>query len=92
MLVIVGLAGLASCATKLGEPFTTPDGRQGYVVSCNAAAFNAGSFAACQTDAREICKGNYVETNRNLVPGGDGRYTARSIEIVCEPSPVNSGA
>lgn len=78
MLVIVGLAGLASCATKLGEPFTAPDGKQAYAVSCNGSLWSAGSIATCQTRAREICKGDYVEINRTILPGDK-----RTIEIVC---------
>jgi len=78
IVVLVGLVALSSCATPRTEAFVTPDGQKGHVVSCNGSLWSAGSIATCQSRAREVCKGDYVETNRTILPGDK-----RSIEVIC---------
>lgn len=73
-----------SCVSYTGEakPFTAPDGRPAYLISCGGMQ---RTIAACHDKAREICGGNYAELNRSVSPRetGLGSTENRSIEIVC---------
>lgn len=86
MLVIVGLAGLASCvsASPITEGFLSPSGEQAYLIRCGGALM---SMASCQTEARKLCGGNYREINRSIEVRQDAPIPteSRQIEIVCAP-------
>jgi len=56
---------------------TLPDGRQGYLVNCDARGFDY-----CYERARQICSGNFTVINRTDRPGED--EDERRIEIACE--------
>lgn len=86
--LIVGLALVtASCALP-PEPFTAPDGRQGFLLTCE------NGMAACYEDARAACKGrNYevlAQSERTTyepanpiayIPASTG--VERTMQIVC---------
>jgi hypothetical protein len=64
-LLLVGLIALSGCSTlewvfsgPPPQPFTAPDGRAGYMLTC-------GSMAACYNDARAACKGDYEVLAQN---------------------------
>lgn len=56
---------------------TLPDGRQGYLVNCDARGFDY-----CYERSREICKGNFTVLNRTDRPGRG--EVERRIEMACE--------
>lgn len=56
---------------------TLPDGRQGYLVNCDARGFDA-----CYSRSREICKGDFEVINRTDRAGED--EDERRIEMACK--------
>lgn len=56
---------------------TLPDGRQGYLVNCDARGFEY-----CYERSREICGGNFKVLNRTDRAGED--EDERRIEMACE--------
>jgi len=80
---MVGLIGLASCATPVTEPFLSPSGEQAYLIHCGGAAL---SMASCQTEARKVCGGNYRELNRAIEIRQKAAVPteSRQIEVVCD--------
>lgn len=67
-LVVLSVLALASCASS--QEITMPDGRSGYIVTCNR---NYQSLADCRNEARRICAGNYEEVTKK----------STYLEIVC---------
>ena len=61
-LGFVLLAALAVSSSSSLRPITTPDGRAGFLVTCDR---NYQSIADCRDDARKACNGgNYEELTR----------------------------
>lgn len=65
-LGFAALLMLASCATA-AAPWKAPDGRAGFLVSCNDPW---DTVATCYDRARAACKGNYEITTTHV--GGMG--------------------
>lgn len=86
--MLVGLVALSGCSTLDGvgkmsaaevnwgepiRPIITPDGKEGFVVSCDQ------SVEYCYERARQVCGGNY-EVIRRVDPDDK---VGRTVEIFC---------
>ena len=83
--VVIAALALGGCAmgaafSPIVTPYVSGDGRQAYQIRCGGVAM---SMASCQTKARELCGGNFEETNRSVTSRDDTITENRSIEIVC---------
>ena len=86
--MLVGLLALSGCAgLQKGVPFTAPDGRQGYSLSCPSMSY-------CYNVARELCGGNYDVLDQNertyFIPADPiagmsaESGVARSMSVACK--------
>lgn len=88
MKVQVGLAAvacfaLAGCISAGVAPFTTPDGKPGYIAYCGGKVLG---MADCHAEARKTCQGDYVELNRSVTTrniSNGGSTENRSFEFTC---------
>ena len=74
--MIIGLLAVAGCAGP--EKFLTPDGREGYLVSCSGTLY---SWPSCYADARKLCAGDYRELRRTDY--AREAKPIRTLEFVC---------
>lgn len=86
LAVMVGLGGCAILQTAMFDSsvqsYTTPDGRQGFMLKCGGVA---RSMATCYADARKVCQGgDYEILNRSVTARDDTATENRSIEIACK--------
>lgn len=83
LALATGGCALGSAFGPIVTPFTSGDGRQAYQIHCGGVAM---SMATCQTKARELCGGNFTETNRSVTSRDDTVTENRSIEVICATS------
>jgi hypothetical protein len=81
LILAVALGGCAIMSAPV-QSYTTPDGRQGYMLRCGGVLM---TMATCYTDARKMCQGgDYEVINRSVTPRDDTATENRNIEIVCK--------
>lgn len=73
---------LAGCAS-MPQPLITPDGKQGYSVSCNGTGDN---WPKCYDKANKACGGPYhvLDKNESFSPSPYGVMGKRSLIIQCK--------
>ncbi|MGX0136310.1 hypothetical protein [Cupriavidus metallidurans] len=76
------LLALAGCAASV-EPMTTPDGKQGFVVSCDGSA---DSWGSCYKAATKACGGRYevIDKNQTGTSTAYGPLVNRNLVISCK--------
>ena len=65
-------------AIGLAKPFSGPDGRQGYAVTCGS------DMAVCYDRAAKSCGGEYEVIGRSTTPEADSSSHSGSIEVLCK--------
>jgi len=91
--VLVVVSALPACGIQRlingnpPRPFTTPEGFQGFAISCSTG------IDICYQKARESCGGNYKVINQierqnyepaDKIAGTDAEtYTVRTMEVAC---------
>lgn len=81
VLAVVGCLVLAGCVTASVEPFTTNDGRAGYIARCGGALMDVTD---CYETARATCAGNYEIVLLRESPREGAGTDNRRLEFVCE--------
>ena len=82
LVVIAAVLGLSGCAAVV-KPMTTPDGKQGFLVSCDGSADN---WSSCYEAATKACQGKYnvVDRNENSTPTQYGPIVRRNLIAECK--------
>lgn len=78
-LVFVVVVGAAGCASAV-RPITSPDGRAGFVVGCDAWGESAD---VCYAKAREACGGDFDILSRTDETS-ETYGLRRRIEVACK--------
>jgi hypothetical protein len=60
--VLIAAAVLVGCAVPTVKPMTTPNGQQGFFVSCDGSA---DDWTTCYAEATKACAGKYTLVDRN---------------------------
>lgn len=73
---------LAGCAS-MPEPITTPEGKQGYSISCGGARNN---WSKCYSQATKACGGTYhvLDKSESMTSDAFGPIVSRSFIIQCK--------
>ncbi|MGF6921709.1 hypothetical protein [Paraburkholderia sp. 40] len=82
LVVMVSVVTLAACAAVV-EPMPTPDGKQGFSISCDGSA---DSWTKCYKAAAQACGGKYDVINSNMTstPTGYGPMVTRNLIVSCK--------
>ena len=80
--IIVAILSLTGCAAIV-KPITTPDGKQGFLLSCDGSADDWGS---CYEAATKACNGKYtiIDRNENSTPSAYGPVVTRNLIAECK--------
>jgi len=83
-MAIAAAVLLAGCAAVV-EPISTPDGKNGFSVSCNGSA---ESWAKCYNAASKACGGAYdiIDKNQSSTPTAYGPLVTRDLVVSCKKS------
>ncbi len=80
--VLVSSLTLFGCAAGV-KPMTTPDGKQGYLVSCDGSADN---WTSCYNAASEACAGTkykVIDRSESSTPTAYGPLVRRNLIAEC---------
>ncbi|CAJ0711578.1 hypothetical protein LMG8323_01625 [Ralstonia mannitolilytica] len=82
LFVLMLPLALTACAAVV-EPIAGPNGRQGYEISCDGAAY---SWSKCYNAAAKTCGGAYdiISTNGTSTPTAYGPLVTRSLVVSCK--------
>jgi hypothetical protein len=82
VLFILATTALAGCAAGV-KPITTPDGKKGFVVTCDGSA---DDWSTCYQAATQSCGGKYVVIDRNesSTPTAYGPMVRRHMVAECK--------
>lgn len=82
LIAVFATLALGACAASVDQ-ITTPDGKQGFSVSCNGSA---DSWSKCYTAATKACNGQYsvLDKNQASTPTGLGPMVERNMVIQCK--------
>lgn len=74
---------IAGCAAPTVKPLTTPNGTQGYLITCDGSA---DDWATCYAEAAKICVGKYtiIDRNESSTPTAYGPIVRRNFIIECK--------
>lgn len=74
---------LAACAAPKVKPMTTPNGGQGFFVSCDGSA---DDWTTCYAEATKACAGKYtlVDRNESSTPTAYGPLVRRNLIAECK--------
>ncbi len=80
--VLIAAAALASCAAPTVKPMTTPNGGQGFFVSCDGSA---DDWTTCYAEATKACAGKYalIDRNESSTPTAYGLLVRRNLIAEC---------
>ena len=80
--IIFAALSLAGCAAVV-KPMTTPDGKKGFLVSCDGSA---DDWTSCYAAATKSCNGKYkiVDRNESSTPTAYGPLVRRNLIAECE--------
>lgn len=73
---------ISGCAAIV-KPMTTPDGKQGFLVSCDGAA---DDWSSCYEAATKACQGPYklIDRNESAIPSAYGPIIRRNLIAECK--------
>ena len=76
--VLIAAAVLVGCAVPTVKPMTTPNGQQGFFVSCDGSA---DDWTTCYAEATKACAGKYtlVDRNESSTPTAYGPLVRRNL-------------
>ena len=83
LVVIAAVLVLGGCAAVV-KPMTTPEGKQGYLVSCDGSA---DDWTSCYAAANKACGGgkyNMIDRNESSTPTAYGPLVRRSLIAECK--------
>lgn len=85
LLAVVALAGCAATPPNAVKPLTTPDGKVGYLVSCDDRMGAYGDWTTCYMAATKACGGKYTALDRreSATATAYGPYTTRNMVAEC---------
>lgn len=74
---------LVGCAASVVKPITTPNGMQGYFISCEGSA---DDWSTCYGEATKACNGKYtlIDKNESSTPTPYGPLVRRNMAIECK--------
>lgn len=81
--VLIAAAVLVGCAVPTVKPMTTPNGQQGFFVSCDGSA---DDWTTCYAEATKACAGKYtlVDRNESSTPTAYGPLVRRNLIAECK--------
>ena len=81
--LLLAVLALAGCAAVV-KPMTTPEGKAGFLVSCDGSA---DDWTSCYAAATKACNGKYniVDRNENSTPTIYGPIVRRHLIAECRP-------
>lgn len=81
-VIIVAALSLAGCAAVV-KPMTTPDGKQGFLLSCDGSA---DDWSSCYEAATKACNGQYkiIDRNESSTPTAHGPLVRRNLIAECK--------
>ena len=83
LFLISSIFALAGCAATI-KPMTTPDGKQGFLISCDGSA---DDWASCYETAIKSCGGKpykLVDRTESSTPTAYGPLVRRSLLAECK--------
>lgn len=74
---------LSGCAAPIVKPMTTPNGGQGFFVSCDGSA---DDWTTCYAEATKACAGKYalIDRNESSTPTAYGPLVRRNLIAECK--------
>ena len=86
MMTFLSLFMLSGCAAGV-KPMTTPDGKPGFLISCDGSVDN---WATCYNAAIAACKGPYtiIDRNESSTPTVHGPMVRRHLVAACNAPPA----
>lgn len=80
--IIVAILSLTGCAAVV-KPMTTPDGKQGFLLSCDGSA---DDWSSCYEAATKACNGKYtiIDRNESSTPTAYGPLVRRNLIAECK--------
>ena len=84
LVLLVVLAGCAATPDAV-KPLTTPDGKVGYLVSCDDKLGAYGDWSTCYAAATKACGGKYraLDRQQSATATTYGPYTTRNMVAEC---------
>lgn len=81
-IFLLSIFVLSGCAAGV-KPITTPDGKRGFVVTCDGSA---DDWSTCYNAASNACGGKYgiVDRNETSTPTAYGPMVRRQIVAECK--------
>jgi predicted lipoprotein with Yx(FWY)xxD motif len=81
--VLIAAAVLVGCAAPTVKPMTTPNGKQGFFVSCDGSA---DDWTTCYAEATKACAGKYtlIDRNESSTPTAYGPLVRRNLIAECK--------
>ncbi len=82
LIVIAAILILGGCAAVV-KPMTTPEGKQGFFVSCDGSG---DDWTSCYEAASKACQGKYnvVDRNESSTPTQYGPIVRRNLIAECK--------
>lgn len=80
--IMVG--ALTACAAPTVKPLTTPDGKQGFLVTCDGSA---DDWSTCYTEANKACRGGaykVIDRSETSTPTNYGPLVRRNLIAECK--------
>jgi hypothetical protein len=84
ILGLVSIAAILSgCAATKVKPMTTPEGKQGFLISCDGSA---DDWSSCYEAATKACQGRYnlIDRNESSTPTPYGPLVRRNLIAECK--------
>lgn len=81
-VTILSMLFLTGCAASV-ESMPTPDGKEGFSISCNGSA---GDWGSCYKAAQGACRGPYdiIDRDTTSTPTPYGPMVTRSLVVGCK--------
>ena len=81
--LLVLTAAIAGCAAPTVKPMTTPNGQQGFFISCDGSA---DDWTTCYAEATKACAGKYtlIDRNESSTPTAYGPLVRRNLIAECK--------
>jgi len=82
LITVCVLLVLTGCAAGV-KPITTPEGKQGFVVTCDGSA---DDWSTCYQAATKACGGKYgiIDRNESSTPTAHGPMVRRHMVAECK--------
>ncbi len=81
--IFVITTSIAGCAAPTVKSMTTPDGQQGFFISCDGSA---DDWTTCYAEATKACAGKYalIDRNESSTPTAYGLLVRRNLIAECK--------